>query len=239
MSLGSEVRFQTINFSSGSRVLQESLPHGNQHLLSWALRQYRGVTSFLELLMTPDVYVNVGEDRVFPDSCRIDNKFLSVNYLGAYVEPQPSKGCVLSGPAHDPEVHIIELQAPNSSSAFQVDVVVELQPLAAELLHRDVVLVLRCSKSVNWVIRSRDIIGKLEVLSSDTIALSPPTERLMQVSKLPKQPLPSGAQALIRWAELRGYRPLSFTGTAVANLFKLSLREPGESNMDPSGCGSA
>lgn len=52
---------------------------------------------------------------MFSDTCKIDTKFLSLNYLGSYVEPQPSKGCVLSGPDKDREVHIIELQAPNSS----------------------------------------------------------------------------------------------------------------------------
>lgn len=54
-------------------------------------------------------------DPVFSDTCKIDTKFLSLNYLGSYVEPQPSKGCVLSGPDKDREVHIVELQAPNSS----------------------------------------------------------------------------------------------------------------------------
>ncbi|KAK0136500.1 Transforming growth factor beta receptor type 3 [Merluccius polli] len=228
VSPGSEVRFQTKNFSLGCQVIQETLPHGNEHLLAWGLKKYRGLTSFLELRMTRDIYINVGEDRVFPESCRIDNKFLSLNYLGAYVQPQPSRGCILSGPDHGPAVHIIELQAPNSSSAFQVDVIVELQPIEGQaLLQRDVVLVLKCSKSVNWVIKSRDIIGKLEVLSSDTVALSSTTERQMQVSKLPRQLLPSGSQALIKWAEQRGYRPVSFTGTAVANLFTLRLRELG------------
>lgn len=52
---------------------------------------------------------------MFSDTCKIDTKFLSLNYLGSYVEPQPSKGCVLSGPDKDREAHIIELQAPNSS----------------------------------------------------------------------------------------------------------------------------
>ena len=67
--------------------------------------------------------------------------------------------------------------------------------------------------------------------SSDTIALAPGTAGLMQVSRQPKLPLPSGAQALIKWAEQRGLRPLSFTATAVANLFKLRLREPGKSDQ--------
>ncbi|KAJ3599354.1 hypothetical protein NHX12_033317, partial [Muraenolepis orangiensis] len=224
---GSEVRFQPGNSSRDSRVLEDTLPHGNEHLLAWGLKKYRGVTSFLELRMTPEVFINVGEDRVFPEVCRIDNKFLSLNYLGAYVEPQPSKGCILSGPDQDPEVHIIELQAPNSSSAFQVDVMVELQPVEGQTpLHRDVVLVLKCSKPVNWVIKSRDVIGKLEVLSSDTVSLGSTTESQMEVSRPARQSLPSGSQALIKWAEQRGYRPVSFTGTAVANLFNLRLREP-------------
>lgn len=54
-------------------------------------------------------------DPVFSGTCKIDTKFLSLNYLGSYIEPQTSKGCVLSGPDKDREVHIIELQAPNSS----------------------------------------------------------------------------------------------------------------------------
>lgn len=50
-------------------------------------------------------------------------------------------------------------------SAFQVDVIVELQPLEDDaLLHRDVVLLLKCAKSVNWVIKTRGLVGKLDVV---------------------------------------------------------------------------
>lgn len=50
-------------------------------------------------------------------------------------------------------------------SAFQVDVIVELQPLEDDaLLHRDVVLLLKCAKSVNWVIKARGLVGKLDVV---------------------------------------------------------------------------
>ncbi|MEQ2174111.1 hypothetical protein GOODEAATRI_004432 [Goodea atripinnis] len=59
--------------------------------------------------------VKKNADPVFSDTCTIDTKFLSLNYLGSYEEPQTSKGCVLSVPVKDKEVHIIELQAPNSS----------------------------------------------------------------------------------------------------------------------------
>ncbi|XP_029905030.1 transforming growth factor beta receptor type 3 isoform X2 [Myripristis murdjan] len=228
VSEGSEVHFQPGNFSLTCQIQKETLPHGNEHLLNWAQKKYRAVTSFSELKMTQDIYIKVGEDPVFSDTCKIDNKFLSLNYLGGYVEPQASKGCVLSGPDKDQEVHIIELQAPNSSSAFQVDVIVDLRPLEDDApLHRDVVLLLKCAKSVNWVIKAHSVTGKLEVVTSDTVGFSTNTERLMRVSKTPKQQLPSGSQALIKWAEEHGFSPVtSYTSTPVANHFSLRLREP-------------
>lgn len=228
VSEGSEIHFQPGNFSINCLVLKENLPHGNEHLLTWAQKKYRAVTSFSELKISQDIYIKVGEDPVFSDTCKIDNKFLSLNYLAGYVQAQPSTGCVLSGPDHDQEVHIIELQAPNSSSAFQVDVIVDLRPLEADgPLHRDIVLLLKCDKSVNWVIKAHSIIGKLDVVTPDTVGLSPNTERLMQVSTTPKHHLPSGSQALIKWAEDHGYSPVtSYTSTPVANHFNLRLREP-------------
>nr|XP_046247010.1 transforming growth factor beta receptor type 3 [Scatophagus argus] len=228
VSDGSEVQFQPGNFSLSCQIQNETLPHGNEHLLNWAQKKYRAVTSFSELRMTQDIYIKVGEDTVFSDTCKIDSKFLSLNYLGGYVEPQASKGCVLSGPDKDREVHIIELQAPNSSSAFQVDVIVELRPLEDDaLLRRDVVLLLKCAKSVNWVIKAHNMIGKLDVVASDTISVSSSREGLVQVSKSPRQHLPSGSQALIKWAAEHGYSPVtSYTSTPVANHFNIRVREP-------------
>lgn len=228
VSEGSEVHFQPGNFCLSCQILKETLPHGNEHLLNWAQKKYRAVTSFSELRMTQDIYIKVGEDPVFSDTCKIDTKFLSLNYLGGYAEPQTSKGCVLSGPDKDREVHIVELQAPNSSSAFQVDVIVELRPLEDDApLHRDVVLLLKCAKSVNWVIKAHSVIGSLDVVASDTVSLGSNTDRLMQVSKSPKQHLPSGPQALIKWAGDQGYGPVtSYTNTPVANHFTIRLREP-------------
>lgn len=50
-------------------------------------------------------------------------------------------------------------------SAFQVDVIVELRPMEdGLLLHRDVVLVLKCAKSVNWVIKAHSLRGKLVIV---------------------------------------------------------------------------
>uniref|UniRef100_A0A665WB02 ZP domain-containing protein n=1 Tax=Echeneis naucrates TaxID=173247 RepID=A0A665WB02_ECHNA len=228
VSEGSKVHFQPGNFSFSCQIQNETFPHGNEHLLSWAQKKYRAVTSFSELRMTPEIYIKVGEDPVFSDTCKIDTKFLSLNYLGAYMEPQASKGCVLSGLDKDQEVHIIELQAPNSSSTFQVDVIVDLRPLEDDApLHRDIVLLLKCTKSVNWVIKAHRVLGKLDVVASNTVSVSSNAERLMFVTKTPKQDLPSGSQALIKWAERHGYSPVtSYTSTPVANHFNIRLREP-------------
>ncbi|XP_055077455.1 transforming growth factor beta receptor type 3 [Periophthalmus magnuspinnatus] len=232
VSAESQVQFQSSDLAlTHSHVLTESLPHGNEHLLNWAQRKYKAITSFSELRMTQDIYIKVGEDPVFSDTCKIDTRFLSLNYLGGYVEPQPSKGCILSGP-DDKEVHVIELQAPNSSSAFQVDVIVDLQPLEEDApLHRDVVLILKCARAVNWVIEVHRVIGKLQVVASDTISIGSGKE-LMQVTKVPKQSLPLGSQNLIQWTEEHGYGPVtSYTSTSVANHFNLRLRE--HDRVDP------
>ncbi|XP_008295427.1 transforming growth factor beta receptor type 3 [Stegastes partitus] len=224
VSEGSEVYFKSGNFSLFTEILEETLPHGNEHLLNWAQKKYRAVTSFSELRMTQAIYIKVGEDPVFSDTCKIDTKFLSLNYLGSYEEPQTSKGCVLSVPNKDKEVHIIELQAPNSSSAFQVDVIVDLRPLKDDAaVFRDVVLLLKCAKSVNWVVKAHNVIGKLDVVASDTVSVSSHAS----ASKHPKQHLPSGPQALIKWAQEHGYSPVtSYTSTPVANHFNIRLREP-------------
>lgn len=43
----------------------------------------------------------------------------------------------------------------------------DLRPLEDDAsLHRDVVLLLKCSKSVNWVIKTHSVTGKLDVLVS-------------------------------------------------------------------------
>ncbi|KAJ8357387.1 hypothetical protein SKAU_G00201810 [Synaphobranchus kaupii] len=228
VSKGSEIQFEPGNFSLSCEVVKETLPHDNEHLLSWAQKKYKAVTSFSELKVAQNIYIKVGEDPVFSDTCKIDNKFLSLNYLASYEHPQPSRGCVLSGLDQEREVHIIELQAPNSSSAFQVDVIVDIGPLEADgPLHRDLVLLLKCEKSVNWLIEARGVTGKLEILTADSVSLGSNTERMMQVAKNGKQHLPSGSQAMIQWAEEHGYTPVtSFTSTAVANHFNLRLREP-------------
>ncbi|KAG9334072.1 hypothetical protein JZ751_009164 [Albula glossodonta] len=207
VSKGSDVEFEAGNFSQSCKVVTETLPQDNEPLLAWAKRKYRAVTSFTEIKLAQDVYIKVGEDPFFSDTCKIDNKFLSLNYLAGYLQPQPSSGCVLSDPSQERQVHIIQLQAPNSSSAFQVDVIVDIGPLEADRpVQRDLLLLLKCEKSVNWVIQAHGVTGKLTILSSDSVSLGAEVEQLLQVT-VAKQDLPSGPQALIKWAEEKGFSP--------------------------------
>ncbi|XP_048845024.1 transforming growth factor beta receptor type 3 [Brienomyrus brachyistius] len=225
VSRGSDMQLKMGHLRDSCEVEKEELPHANERLLAWAYEKFKAVTSFSELRITRNVYINVGEDLTFSSTCKIDNNFLSLNYLAGYEDPQPSRGCVLSGWNHNREVHIIELQAPNSSSAFQVDVIVEVRPLAPHRpLQRDLVLLLKCEKSVNWVIKSHGITGTLDIVTSDSVNLDSTVDR--STAKIHRHHLPSDPQALIRWAEDNRYSPVtSFTSTPVANHFNLHLRE--------------
>lgn len=43
----------------------------------------------------------------------------------------------------------------------------DIRPLEDDApLHRDVVLLLKCAKSVNWVIKAHSVIGRLDILVS-------------------------------------------------------------------------
>lgn len=60
-------------------------------------------------------------------------------------------------------------------SAFQVDVIVEVRPLDPHRpLQRDLVLLLKCEKSVNWVIKSHDVIGTLDIVVCAVAQPQPP-----------------------------------------------------------------
>lgn len=61
VSNGSDVYFEDENLSLSCEVRKAILPHGNEHLMSWAKHHYRAATSFTELKMTHDVHIKVGE----------------------------------------------------------------------------------------------------------------------------------------------------------------------------------
>uniref|UniRef100_U3J3N4 Transforming growth factor beta receptor 3 n=2 Tax=Anas platyrhynchos TaxID=8839 RepID=U3J3N4_ANAPP len=234
VSLGSVVQFEKGNFSLSAETEEKLFPEKNEYLLQWAQKEYGAVTSFTELKISRNIYIKVGEDQVFPPSCNIEKNFLSLNYLAGYLQPKTAEGCLMSNLVQEREVHIIELITPNSNpySAFQVDIIVDIKPSQpGARLVRDIVLILKCKKSVNWVIKSHDVQGKLEVITSNSIGFGKETERSMIMSKSVIPDIPSSHESLIKWAYEHKYSPVtSYTKAPVANRFHLQLEDTEEMN---------
>ncbi|XP_007885358.1 transforming growth factor beta receptor type 3 isoform X2 [Callorhinchus milii] len=231
VSKNSSIRFPTRNFTMSTPLKEEVLPQGSKHLLQWTLKKYGSVTSFTELNKANNIYIKVGEDHLLPPTCIIEKNFLSQNYLAAYLQTQLAEGCVLSNPGEEKEIHIVQLESSTSSPyrVFKMDIIVDIRPLeAASSLHKNILLVLKCEKAVNWVINSRDIYGKLEVVASDSIniKINREMEGLMTVKKEVLRNLKSNYIDLISWAQERSHsRITSYTKVGVANQIHLRLQE--------------
>ncbi|KAG8511038.1 Transforming growth factor beta receptor type 3, partial [Galemys pyrenaicus] len=227
VSEGSVVHFSSGNFSLSAKTEERSFPHGNEHLLNWARKEYGAVTSFTELKIARNIYIKVGEDQVFPPTCNIGKNFLSLNYLAGYLQPKAAEGCVISNQPQDKEVHIIELITPNSNpySAFQVDIIIDIRPSRKEPeVVKNLILILKCKKSVNWVIKSFDVKGNLKVIAPNSIGFGKESERSMVMTKSVRDDIPSTQDSLIKWALDNGYSPItSYTVAPVANRFHLRL----------------
>ncbi|MGH0155391.1 UNVERIFIED_CONTAM: hypothetical protein FKN15_029498 [Acipenser sinensis] len=168
VSEGSAVQSPLENFTL-SLLSEKSLPSRSDRLLRWTLRKYRTVTSFTEFDQVNHIYIRIGEDPMMPSSCVLKKLFLSQNYLASDLQPQEVTGCVTPGLEMDPEVHLVHLRSAGSnlSGSLQVDVMVTLQPPDALLtVWSDVILLLKCDASVNWVIKPRGVRGRLRVYGS-------------------------------------------------------------------------
>uniref|UniRef100_UPI00398EC0F2 transforming growth factor beta receptor type 3 isoform X2 n=1 Tax=Pristiophorus japonicus TaxID=55135 RepID=UPI00398EC0F2 len=233
VSKNSTVQFPTVNFTSRS-LEEHSLPQGSKHLLQWTQKKYGSVTSFTELNKANNIYIKVGEDPQLPPTCIIEKNFLSQNYLAAYLKIQPAQGCILSNPTAEKEVHVIELESPSSSPysrVLRVDIVIDIRPVHPDtMLSRNILLILKCEKAVNWVINSHDVYGKLEVVVSDRdrINFSRDTEASMTVGKKTSD-LTSTRIDLVHWAQDHSHSPItSYTKASVANRVHLRLQETAE-----------
>ncbi|XP_004455627.2 transforming growth factor beta receptor type 3 [Dasypus novemcinctus] len=226
VSEGSMVQFSSGNFSLSAKTEERHFPRGNKHLLNWAQKEYGAVTSFTEFKMARNIFIKVGEDQVFPPTCHIRKNFLSLNYLAEYLQPKAAEGCVMSSQPQNQEVHIIELLTSNSNSysAFQVDIVIDIRPRKDPEVVKNLILILKCKNSVNWVIKSFDIKGNLRVLAPNSIGFGKETERSMTITKSIKDDIPSTQENLVKWAVDNGYSPVtSYTMAPVANRFHLRL----------------
>uniref|UniRef100_A0ACB8F4H4 Transforming growth factor beta receptor type 3 n=1 Tax=Sphaerodactylus townsendi TaxID=933632 RepID=A0ACB8F4H4_9SAUR len=173
-------------------------------------------------------------DQFFPTACNIEKNFISLNYLAGYLQPVPAEGCIISNIDQGKEVHIIELITPDSNpySAFQVDIIIDIRPSRPDItLVRDLVLILKCRKFVNWVIKSHDVKGQLEVIAANSVGFGKESERSMTMSKTIISDIPSSHESLIMWAYDRNYSPVtSYTKAPVANRFHLRLEDTEEMN---------
>ncbi|XP_075038494.1 transforming growth factor beta receptor type 3 isoform X3 [Mixophyes fleayi] len=211
---------------------EEVLPPGNEDLLQWALKKYGAVTSFTEVKMTKNIHIKVGEDNAFPATCKIDKKFLSLNYLGRYVQPQQAMGCIL-GSGEERDVYIIELGSTSSKpfSLYQVDIVIDISPRHPDInLVKSLVLILKCKEAVNWVIKTHNIGGKLEVLTSNSVSFGKETEMFPFKRKLVIPNIPSTQESLLNWASAKQYAVTSYTYVPVANKFHIKLDDIVEMN---------
>ncbi|XP_062960934.1 transforming growth factor beta receptor type 3 isoform X2 [Cynocephalus volans] len=227
VSEGSVVQFSSGDFSVTAETEERNFPHGNEHLLNWARKEYGAVTSFTELKIARNIYIKVGEDQVFPSTCNIGKNFLSLNYLAEYLQPKAAEGCVMSSQPQDKEVHIIELITPNSNpySAFQVDIIIDIRPSQEDPeVVKNLILILKCKKSVNWVIKSFDVKGHLKVIAPNSIGFGKESERSMAMTKSIRDDIPSTQENLVKWALDHGYTPVtSYTVAPVANRFHIRL----------------
>ncbi|KAM5147829.1 transforming growth factor beta receptor type 3 [Mantella aurantiaca] len=234
VSQGSTVHYEAGNISRSAQTEERPLPSGNEHLLQWTQKNYGAVTSFTEAKMTKRIDIKVGEDENFPATCKIEKNFISLNYLARYVQPQHAEGCIIR-PSEDTVVHIIELDSPSysSHSSFQVDIIIDIRPLNPDAkLSKSLILILKCEKAVNWVIKTYNIEGKLEVLTPNSVSFDKDTEKSLLTSKLVIPNIPSTQESLIKWASNENYPANSYTHAPVANKFHIKLADDIEMNDD-------
>uniref|UniRef100_A0A8C5R0K1 Transforming growth factor beta receptor 3 n=1 Tax=Leptobrachium leishanense TaxID=445787 RepID=A0A8C5R0K1_9ANUR len=234
VSQGSSVKYETGDISLTSQTNERDLPSDNEQLLQWAHKTYGGVTSFIEVTFSKDVYIKVGEDPAFPSACKIEKDFLSLNYLASYLQIQPAQGCMPSMATEERAVHIIELDSPSSTSysSYQVDIVVDIRPFHPDVkLVKNIVLILKCKPAVNWVIKAHDIHGMLEVVSPNSIRFGKESDKSLIKNKLVIPTIPSTKENLVKWALDNKYFPVSsFTSAPVANRFNIRLLNDMEMN---------
>ncbi|ELW72634.1 Transforming growth factor beta receptor type 3 [Tupaia chinensis] len=109
--------------------------------------------------------------------------------------------------------------------AFQVDIIIDIRPAQEDPeVVKNLILILKCKKSVNWVIKSFDVKGNLKVVAPNSIGFGKESERSMTMTKSIREDIPSHQENLVKWALDNGYGPVtSYTRAPVANRFHLRL----------------
>lgn len=64
-------------------------------------------------------------------------------------------------------IWVLTLPLFSTPSAFQVDIIIDIRPSRKDPeVVKNLILILKCKKSVNWVIKSFDVKGSLQVVVS-------------------------------------------------------------------------
>ncbi|KAK2107032.1 Transforming growth factor beta receptor type 3 [Saguinus oedipus] len=119
-------------------------------------------------------------------------------------------------------------------NAFQVDITIDIRPSQEDLeVVKNLILILKCKKSVNWVIKSFDVKGSLKIIAPNSIGFGKESERSMTMTKSVRDDIPSTQGNLVKWALDNGYSPItSYTVAPVANRFHLRLENSAEEMGD-------
>eukprot|EP00069_Balaena_mysticetus_P015479 bmy_09083T0 len=122
----------------------------------------------------------------------------------------------------------------DATIAFQVDIIIDIRPSRKDPeVVKDLILILKCKKSVNWVIKSFDIKGNLKVIAPNSIGFGKESERSMIMTKSIRDDIPSTQESLVKWALDNGCSPVtSYTVAPVANRFHLRLENNAEEMRD-------
>ncbi|EMP36609.1 Transforming growth factor beta receptor type 3 [Chelonia mydas] len=221
VSPGSVVQFEKGNFSLATETEEKPFPQGNEHLLQWAQKEYGAVTSFTELKISRNIYIKVGEGT--------GSGWLITKAALPLLKLTPPHLLLGVDYIHPDRIGPVSTGSP-LVSAFQVDIIIDIRPSQPDvMLVKDLILILKCKKSVNWVIKSHDVQGKLEVVAPNSIGFGKETERSMTMNKLVIPDIPSSHEDLIKWAYDHGYSPVtSYTIAPVANRFHLRIEDSEE-----------
>lgn len=192
-------------------------------LFKWVNAKYHAITSFTKFKAgTRLIRAHVGPVSNAPGFCntqkKMDNPHASII---AYV-PISFGGCAVANNDDNSfrTIHIIEVTGSKGSPLNEI--IVELRPHNGKNPNVDILLVLKASDSnVVWVIRSRKIMGELEISSNNRVN----TDRvMMQKVAQRKEKLYASGLELVSWVKVHttGFVS-SYTNVTRVDRFTLSV----------------
>lgn len=219
--IGVVVTNQSQVVSAVSRLSrQRKRPPSLGRLLGWVRHKYGALTSLSRINMANSVTLYVGLDDKAADTCNTSSTIPPGNIRAVHVQPQATSGCVTDRSIRDPnrDIHIVELLSTSTTS----EVTIHLQPqghvqttIDAPVLHRNLLLVLKCHVPLTWLIESWGIQGTLDVVAEHEVkGLSLPKYQILRVQT---QQLAADTPGIMEDVQLAYGTVTTFTKAHVAN----------------------